>query len=226
MQRNRIPKVVIFALAASVLLSVLALECAWGSLVVRRPSAFAANKAVVLTFDDGPDPAVTPRVVEILEEHRVPAVFFVTGNRLERFGERVRYPAGLAVLGSHSYTHRRMLTSSTLSQTRDLQAGAHALDKYAANASCIYRPPRGQVRATTVARMRMRGYRLLGWSAAYDRHVDHLHAPTRVDRFLDSIRPGDVILMHDSGPNAETMLADLPHILAGLKRKGYEFALP
>ncbi len=207
-------------------LTVLVLETLWGSMIIHHCMEKTPDRTVTLTFDDGPDPDVTPQVLKILEEHEVPAVFFVTGNRLQRFGGSVNYPAHLAILGSHSDTHRRMLTDSPRAQIHDLKTGAAVLDGYAGGGTRLYRPPRGQARASTVAWMKHDGYRMLGWSAAYDPFARHERARVRRALFTESIRPGDVILMHDTGPNSDMLLADLPHLISELKSRGYEFVVP
>lgn len=193
--------------------------------VFLRLSACARGGAdcVSLTFDDGPDPIHTQEVIDTLRANGVPARFFVTGNRLDALDPSLRMYEGF-VLGSHSYSHRRMRDATTREQHVDLLRGATVLERQAGERSLLYRPPRGQVRLSTLVLMRLAGYRPLGWSVSYDRFAHIEDQRERIAAFVDTIRPGDVILMHDGNGNALVTSEDLPGIISALKDRGYSFA--
>lgn len=194
----------------------------FGRIVCRGPEG---QRRVALTFDDGPDPRTTPRVLEILEgtEHR--ATFFVLGNKVRERPEVVRAirDAGHA-LAIHGDTHDRLHSFRSASRVRDeIRRAQDAIEDAAGVRPTLFRPPVGQTSPSTLRGARTAGVRVIGWSA---RGYDGLRGQrpeavvTRISRTLSD---GAIVLLHDAAEYDDfepASLAALPALLAVLDAKG------
>jgi peptidoglycan/xylan/chitin deacetylase (PgdA/CDA1 family) len=185
-----------------------------------------AENAVYLTFDDGPDPVNTVRVINTLKEYGVPATFFFTGENIRRFPAVVRqaHEAGFAI-GLHGFSHANMqgLTAAEimdeLNQTNDL------LERAIGVRSSIMRPPYGAVGPEEIELIRGMGLTVYLWSLDT---LDWAQSnPGEIFRNVEEVlRPGDIILMHAFSGQSQSAEA-LPQIIALLLDKGYTIgALP
>jgi cellulose synthase/poly-beta-1,6-N-acetylglucosamine synthase-like glycosyltransferase/peptidoglycan/xylan/chitin deacetylase (PgdA/CDA1 family) len=183
---------------------------------------------VALTFDDGPDPRWTPRILAVLRRYHVPATFFVVGAHAAGFPGLVRAElrAGEEV-GAHTYTHLDM--AGGWQQRLQLTLTQNALAGAAAVHTSILRPPySSEPDAVTAASWR--AYR----QAAGDGYLIIL---TSLDT-EDWARPGvarivaaamhargngAIIMMHDSGGDRSETVRALPRIITGLRGRGYRF---
>jgi peptidoglycan/xylan/chitin deacetylase (PgdA/CDA1 family) len=180
-----------------------------------------AENAVYLTFDDGPDPVNTVRVLRTLKEYGVPATFFFTGENIRRFPGVVRqtHEAGFAI-GLHGYGHANMqrLTAdeiaAELNETNDL------LERITGVRATHMRPPYGAVGPEEIAAIHAMGLTIYLWS------LDTLDwAQTDADEITRNVeeylRPGDIILMHAFSGQWRSAEA-LPRIIEFILEQGYE----
>ncbi|HVC14377.1 MAG TPA: polysaccharide deacetylase family protein [Acidimicrobiales bacterium] len=152
---------------------------------------------VALTFDDGPDPEVTPRVLDTLDGLGLRATFFLLGERVRRHpdvvGEVVRRGHQLA---THGDEHTHHLLRSPAWVARDLRRANAALHQLG-HAPSWYRPAYGQATAATLAAARALGLRTVLWSA-WGREWASKDAREVASRVTRRLRPGAVVLFHDS----------------------------
>jgi peptidoglycan/xylan/chitin deacetylase (PgdA/CDA1 family) len=181
---------------------------------------------VALTFDDGPDPEVTPGVLDALAQQGARATFFVIGRSLvehEKLARRI--VAEGHELGNHSWRHSRWQNFFGLAeQEREIERAARAI---AAVTGCrdapLYRPPIG-LKSPPLARAAYRSrLTLVAWSV--HSHDTRTADPERMaERVLVKIRPGDIVLMHDGhdrpGRHRAGCARSLPAILQGLRDEG------
>ncbi len=178
---------------------------------------------VALTFDDGPDPATTPRLLELLEKYKAQAAFFVIGEKAQRHPELMRdiIACGHAV-GNHSYSHDVLLmlrSRRTLaSEIRTAQQAMSAFDIR----PLVFRPPAGITNPKLGSVLRQQGLQCLTFSCrgfdAGNRRIKGL-----ADRLLRKVRPDDIILLHDCMPRGpatvDLWLDEVEALLAGLAEK-------
>ena len=185
-------------------------------------------KAVALTFDDGPHPAYTSKVLAILRRFKVPATFFVLGYLAERYPGIIRdeVEAGHAV-GSHSWNHPHDFASLThRKQSKQIGDSVAALRSLGAD-PYLFRPPEGSFDSGVVQLAEASGLRTVMWSA--DTH-DYQSSATasQISRYvLSHLKPGAIVLMHDGGGDQSATVKALPDIIKGIRKRGYQIvAIP
>jgi peptidoglycan-N-acetylglucosamine deacetylase len=179
------------------------------------------GQGVYLTFDDGPDPEHTPRLLDVLRDLGVPATFFVIGERAARHPEIVRRMAaeGHAV-GHHSYRHERP-DRATLrglageaAQTRALLLTLIGTD------ARLFRPPHGSVTARALWRLWASGHTVVLWST--DPRDYATASADALGAYFERhpLRGGDIVLLHDTHPHAAAVL---PKLVASAQARGLSF---
>lgn len=186
------------------------------------------SSRVALTFDDGPDPEVTPQVLDVLAEAQVRATFFVIGrSALAQSQLARRILAEGHALGNHSWQHSRWQNFySGRWHRRELERAGQAMAAMAGELHpLMYRPPVGLKSGGLARALWPRGPTLVAWSL----HSRDTFArdPERVARrVLGKIRGGDIVLLHDGhdrpGRHRRLCVPALRLILAGLRARGLE----
>lgn len=179
------------------------------------------RRTLHLSFDDGPHPEHTPRLLDLLAQHRARATFFLIGTQVERYPEIVRrIVAEGHVIGNHSWSHPQFDQLSLAQQRVEIERCDALLARFDGVARHDFRPPRGVMPWPMVLDCIRRGRRIAYWS--YDsldyseRPVDALLAVQRAH----PVQPGDVLLMHDDGGRSfDVLQAMLPQWSAD----GYAF---
>lgn len=185
------------------------------------------GRTVALTFDDGPHPQYTPRVLALLRAHGARATFCMIGEEAARHPDLVRdvVHAGMA-LCDHTMTHDAGLGDrDPVGLERGLGASGRALATLAGVPVRYFRAPEGHWTTLLQRTAARRGLWSLGWS------VDSLDwTLPGVDRIVRDVQrqmhPGAVVLFHDGGGHREQTLAALARLLPWLEAQGYRFDLP
>lgn len=201
---------------------------AWGAHLLTPAYAWRGprgRRRLALTFDDGPDPDWTPRVLDVLAERRTPATFFVVGERAARAPATVRRIAAEGhEVASHAWSHRSLWRLGPRATEREV-ARTHALLAGLTGAPPRhFRPPWGMVNAALFGALRRHGERLVLWSIQPE-GLRPVAAERQVRHVLDRARPGAIVDLHDAEgtPAAPARLLEaLPAMLDGLAAAGYE----
>ena len=186
------------------------------------------RREVWLTIDDGPDPVTTPRVLDLLDEHRARATFFLIGEKATRHpglvAEIIR--RGHSV-GNHTHTHPHA-TYWNAGATRtgeEMDRCDAALRAAGAPSPRWFRPPVGLKSLALHRQLIARRLELVLWSArGYDTQVRNPDDAVR--RIRDSLTPGTIILAHESGPQGSPRLDVIARLLAQLADDGYACVIP
>jgi peptidoglycan/xylan/chitin deacetylase (PgdA/CDA1 family) len=199
----------------------------FGRPITRLPTS---ERAVALTFDDGPNPDATPVVLDALAERGVKATFFVLGRHAERWPDLVERAVreGHAI-GNHGYFHRKLHFKSPEYVRQDLELGTVAIERAAHVAPSYFRAPHGFRSPWVTPIARSLGQRTVGWSlGVWD--SDRPGVETIAQRTVDGAKPGSILLLHDgdgydpSGDRMQTAGA-IPLIVDRLLAQGYRFDL-
>lgn len=176
------------------------------------------EKILYLSFDDGPHPTITPRVLVLLKQYNAKATFFCVGNNVEK------YPAVFNSiqaeghsLGNHSFHHLNGWKSDNQIYIDDVKKADRLIH------SNLFRPPYGRLKFSQASALLQMGYELIMWtvlSADYDRNITKEQCAMRV---IKNITPGTIVLFHDSEKAEERMLYALEELLNDATKKGYQF---
>lgn len=178
------------------------------------------QKICTLTFDDGPHPLYTPRLVEALKRLHVPATFFVIGKQVDRFPYLVQLEAQNGFeIGNHSYSHVTLTRLDSHELITELAACDLAVKNAGGPEPRYLRPPGGDVDWATVRAADACGLRVALWS---DDPGDYAmkNSKSIAEGVIRHIRNGSIILLHDG--NMATVEA-LPQIVNWARAHGYRF---
>jgi len=184
---------------------------------------------ILLSFDDGPDPRWTPRVLDLLAAHDLHASFFVIGCVAARHPGLLRRVAAAGhAIGNHTWSHRHPWTLTRAQAIAEVLDGGAAIAGITGRASSLFRPPHGRLRRCMLDAAREAGQTTLLWTRSA---VDWgpLATRTAIARRLARTAEADIVLMHDGarGINRPDRLLDvLPGFLADLRQRGWQCALP
>ncbi len=183
------------------------------------------EKVIYLTFDAGFENGCTPKILDTLKAHNVPAAFFLVGNYIDKNPDIVkRMLSDGHTVGNHTDTHPDMSKISDLpSFTRELQT---LEEKYKSVTDSdmpkFYRPPQGKYSEVNLKNACDLGYTTVFWSLAYvDWYTDK--QPTKEQAFeklIDRIHPGAVVLLHST---SQTNADILDELLCKWEEMGYSF---
>lgn len=183
---------------------------------------------IALSFDDGPDPAVTPAVLDVLARYGAHASFFVIGQKLDQSPELARRVLGEGhELGNHSWRHSRWQNFWAAStQAQEIRRGEQAVTAFTGGRSRpLYRSPIGLKSPPLAHAAHQLGIRICAWSL-HARDTRTASAAQIAERVLKRVRAGDIILMHDGhdlpGRTRPECAQATGLILAGLREKGLE----
>jgi peptidoglycan-N-acetylglucosamine deacetylase len=151
--------------------------------------------AIALTFDDGPDPEETPRVLDVLEAHGARATFFMVGRRAETHPDLVaRAAAAGHALANHSWDHASFIRLDRSAREEQLNRTRTAL---APHGVPLFRPPFGEQSLASLRDARRAGLEVVAWDVVSEDWRDY-PAPHLVERTMRRLRRGSVVVLHDS----------------------------
>jgi len=154
-----------------------------------------SNAVAALTFDDGPHPEFTCRLLDILERHQAHATFFMVGKAAQHHPDLVKRVAQAGhAIGNHSWDHPAFPYISGRERRAQLRACTKAIHPYGLK---LFRPPYGNQSLASRLDALWLGYQVVTWSLIAHDWFDH-DADWLVNQVVDKIQPGSVILFHDA----------------------------
>jgi peptidoglycan/xylan/chitin deacetylase (PgdA/CDA1 family) len=152
------------------------------------------DPVVALTFDDGPDPEFTPRLLEILERHRAHATFFMVGQAAEKHPDLVRQTAKAGhTIGNHSWDHPSFPLVSGRERRKQLRACAAALAPYGER---LFRAPYSDLNVASRIDLAFLKYKVVMFDV-YTHDWCGGDAATIADQLEQRTKPGSIIVLHD-----------------------------
>lgn len=186
---------------------------------------------VVLTFDDGPHPDYTPRILDILDRHGVPATFFLVGAHVEKYPDIAKEIVARGhEVGNHTWSHVNVPTTPTPELYEEIiRTSLIILDTTGVYPEYI-RPPRGMYDGRFRRIADLLGARVVLWTLSSMDWQEGRSAESIVRRVVSLVRPGDILLFHDSGAligregaSREQTVRSLEGVITGIRAKGLEF---
>lgn len=175
---------------------------------------------LALTFDDGPHPLNTPRILDIFKECESHATFFVQGLFVEKYPHLVELILAHGhQLGNHGYSHLNANEVGSHEYTEDALKGQEVLEAITGKMDCpLFRPPFGAITIPTFLKLTNSGFRYVLWSVdSRDYFVEDSEALLSVLR-SQSFRSGDIVLMHE---DCMLTVDAMSRILTHLKSAGF-----
>ncbi len=192
----------------------------FGRLVARVETA---ERAVALTFDDGPNPARVDEILRALREADVRATFFVTGHDMDtdRDAGRRLVAAGHE-LGNHTYTHARMVLRSAAFVRDEIERTDTAIRDAGERHAIPFRPPYGWKLFRLPLYLRCTGRTTVTWDLEPDSYADVRATPEGIAVYVHAnVRPGSIVLLHVWWSGNETSRAAIPLVARRLRADGY-----
>jgi len=193
-----------------------------------------AKKKIAISFDDGPDPQWTPKILDILKEKKAPGVFFIIGDQANKRPDILKreFTEGHEI-GNHTFTHPKFDEISHTQIRWELNLTQRLIESTLDVKTILFRPPYGidhqPEYAEEVAQLPLAqemGYLIVGqridpddWSL---RDGKPIPAKEIVDSVLRQAGNGNIILLHDGGGDRTQTVAALPQIIETLREKGYQ----
>ncbi len=183
------------------------------------------DENIYLTFDDGPDENITPRLLELLSKHEIKATFFAVGQKAERYPEIVLqiHKNGHAI-GNHSYTHPHLIFKSKESIEEEIKRTDEAVFEITGKRPTLFRPPHGQFGFAVLSILKSTNHRMVLWSASSQDYKVKTSTEKIQARMKKYVRPGKIVLMHDGHLQSQHMLEALKNSLDRFKEKNMNFS--
>lgn len=175
------------------------------------------EKAVYLTFDDGPIPVVTPWVLDLLDKYKIKATFFMVGDNVRKHPEEFQMVVNRGHrIGNHTFNHIKGL---------DYKGDSYLENTDKANAylkTNLFRPPHGYMSPKQYRTLKDK-YKIIMWDLVtrdYNRKLNGKQVLGKVKKY---VRNGSIITFHDSIKSEENLKYALPRAIEWLQEQGYEF---
>ena len=172
---------------------------------------------IFLTFDDGPNPVFTKKIIAVLKKHRVPATFFCIGRQVKKHPELFDELSKNYPVGNHTLTHVNGWKESTSNYSNEVEQCQSVFTSF------LFRPPYGRIKFSQINKLKS-NFKIIMWDvlgADFDASI----SPERIEKnILKNTESGSIIVLHDNPNYAEKMLSVLPSIIEKLKKKGFVFS--
>ncbi|OCR00178.1 polysaccharide deacetylase [Oscillatoriales cyanobacterium USR001] len=199
----------------------LAIPSRFQGATVNRVKLPSQQKAIALTFDDGPWPESTVEILNILNKNQIKATFFMVGRYLKVYPDIAKKVAANGhAIGNHTWNHRYYQYNQAAAAKEIDRTTALIKEVTGMNVS-MFRPPGGILTNGLAAYARKKKYTVVMWS------VDSLDWRNSMQSLKQNVlrqtNSGGIILMHDGGGNRSNTVTALPSIIITLKKQGYKF---
>ena len=180
----------------------------------------SGEKTIYLTFDDGPHPLITPKVLEILARYNAKATFFCIGNNVKLYPKtfELLQKEGHSV-GIHTFNHENGWKTKTADYIKSFNAANDLIH------SNLFRPPHGKIKRSELKKLKTLNSKLkiVAWTViAYD--WDHALSPEDVyQNVVRNSGDGSIVTFHDSIKAYSNMISALPRVLEYFSKKGFTF---
>jgi peptidoglycan/xylan/chitin deacetylase (PgdA/CDA1 family) len=179
---------------------------------------------VALTFDDGPNPPYTSRVLDVLERYDVPATFFCVGMNVLAYREEVaRMREQGHALGNHTWSHPFLTELSQTQLTEQIDRTGQSIAGAGGGVPTLFRPPYGSSSPQVMDWLAEMPSAVALWDVSVDDWA--MPGAQAIARGVqDKTQPGSIILLHDGGGDRSQTVEALPAIIEGLLERGLTFA--
>jgi len=181
-----------------------------------------AQKRVYLTFDDGPTAELTGRLLDVLNQYDAKATFFCLGENIEKNCDQIAAIVdGGHLIGNHSHSHPNGWKTATGPYVADVLRCQEAMNDALGYAPKYFRPPYGRISLSQLMKLR-RSFEVVMWDILSMDYRSELTGQQVARNVTEHVRPGSIVLLHDSELAAERVTVALPVILEHLTENGFQ----
>lgn len=176
-----------------------------------------SEKAVYLTFDDGPDPDITPWVLDFLKEKNILATFFCVGENVKN--NPTIYARILAeghAVGNHSMKHEKGVETALNAYLQSIDSAKEFID------SKLFRPPYGRMTISQTHQVK-KNYQIIMWSWLSFDYDKNIPIEKILRKAQNQITAGDILVLHDNAKTKDRLKILLPEIVALIEQKELRF---
>ena len=177
------------------------------------------NNKIYLTFDDGPDPEVTPEVLEILKRYSAKATFFCVGENVKRFPDIYQQIITHGhTVGNHTYNHLKGWRANTQDYIENVKLASDYID------SNLFRPPYGRIKRSQY-KILNRKYTIVFWDILSFDYSKRITKEECTNKVIKNTKSGSIIVFHDAIKMKKNVLYALPKSLEYFNQKGFSTAI-
>ena len=183
------------------------------------------EKIIALTFDDGPLPGATEKIINILAQEQITATFFLTGREMEQYPEEAKklIAAGHQI-GNHSYSHPRMVFMSYQDVTNEVANTNELIRNLGYKNEIVFRPPYGKKLLMLPLYLQRNNITTVIWDIEPETFSEVSASSEKItEHVVAKAKPGSIILLHIMYPSRQTSMDAVPSIIRELKAQGYRF---
>lgn len=182
-----------------------------------------AQKAVAITFDDGPNPVYTPQVLEIFSEAKGKATFFMIGEQMGNYPEVVKQVADQGhEIGNHTFTHPKLSQLSIQDCLKEIEETEKLIEKMAGRKPVVFRPPYLDYNQDTVSLLQNKRYPMIGalnleaqdWEQPGVEHI--------VRKSREAVKNGSILIFHDGYGDRSQTIEAVRILVSALTSQGYQ----
>src|SRR3989338_8081551 len=189
-----------------------------------------SKKIAALTFDDGPSPVWTPKILDELKKADIKATFFMVGHHVQKYPDIARRVAREGNgIGNHGYAHSVILYYTPAEIEEEIKYTEHVIREVTGRTTTMFRPPKAWLRDSTKEKIRSMGYEVVLWSLNSKDWAGFPHLWV-VHYLAARVRGGDILLFHDSGNifareggDRSQTVAAVALLIKILREKGFSF---
>jgi peptidoglycan-N-acetylglucosamine deacetylase len=182
-----------------------------------------AQRAVAITFDDGPNPVYTPQVLEIFSEAQGKATFFMIGEQMRNYPEVVKQvAAGGHEVGNHTYTHPKLSQLNTAECLEEIEQTEKVIEELTGRKPVIFRPPYLDYNQETVSLIQKKRYPMIGalnleaqdWEQPGVKHI--------LGKSREAVKNGSILIFHDGYGDRSQTIEAVRILVPELTSQGYQ----
>lgn len=175
------------------------------------------KKELFITFDDGPNPELTPEIVNILKQYNAKATFFCVGENVKKYPETYNLILKNGhVTGNHTFNHLKGWRTKIDDYLDNVELASEYIK------SDLFRPPYGRIKIRQYKALKEK-YKIIFWSVLSLDYSNNITKEECLDIVLKNSKAGSIILFHDSNKMKKNVLYALPKTLEYFQKKGYGF---
>lgn len=175
------------------------------------------EKAIYITFDDGPDPSTTPEIISLLDEYDAKATFFCTGKRAAKYPGLIDLIKGAGhSTGIHTFNHLNGWKTPDNAYIEDVHKCLKHID------SRLFRPPYGRIRFSQIRKLG-KDFKIILWSVLPGDFDNKVNAEQCLENAINNTKKGSIIVFHDNPKYFEKLKLILPVFLKHFSNKGFRF---